>query len=176
VRLARVLGGKLPLPEAVLSKYRARMSEAMAQNLPRWQHTASIDSGGTPNASAVAATMGRLAMHVLEHEPADPVLFLPLVDANLRPAQRRGAADRRADRRSHAHRSQSEPMSGAQRAELLKRIREGAPVASAKRSLTGTCCRAAATPARLHDGEHRWVRRRSCAIAHFFRRHKWRFS
>ena len=129
LRLARVLGGKLPLPEAVLSKYRKRLSDAMAQNLPRWQHTASIDSGGTPNASAVAATMGRLALHVLEHEPADPVLFLPLVDANLRP---RSVAVRLTDVRieDRTLTLTVEPMSGSQRAELLKRIREGAPVAS----------------------------------------------
>jgi hypothetical protein len=130
LRLARILGGKLPLPEAVLSKYRTRMSDAMAQNLPRWQRTAAIDSGGTPNASAVAAAMGRLALHVLEHEPADPVLFLPLVDANLRP---RSVAVRLTDVRieDRTLTLTVEPMSGAQRAELLKRIREGSPVASA---------------------------------------------
>jgi hypothetical protein len=130
LRLVRILGGKLPLPEAVLSKYRTRMSDAMAQNLPRWQRTAAIDSGGTPNASAVAAAMGRLALHVLEHEPADPVLFLPLVDANLRP---RSVAVRLTDVRieDRTLTLTVEPMSGAQRAELLKRIREGSPVASA---------------------------------------------
>jgi hypothetical protein len=130
LRLVRILGGKLPLPEAVLSKYRTRLSDAMAQNLPRWQRTAAIDSGGTPNASAVAAAMGRLALHVLEHEPADPVLFLPLVDANLRP---RSVAVRLTDVRieDRTLTLTVEPMSGAQRAELLKRIREGSPVASA---------------------------------------------
>jgi len=129
LRLVRILGGRLPLPHAVLSSYRNRMAASMARNLPRWQNTATMDAIGTPNSSAVAAAMGRLAMHALENEPADPVLFLPLVDASLRP---RSVAVKLSDVRIENHMLTLTvyPLNSSERAELLARIREGATVAA----------------------------------------------
>ena len=41
---------------------------------------AAIDRSGSPNSSAVAATMGSLLVQILDGKPGEPVLFLPLVD------------------------------------------------------------------------------------------------
>ena len=131
LRLVRVLGGRLPLPDAALSGYRQKLAETMLRNMPRWQATATIDSSGTPNFSAVAAAMGQLALHVLANEPAEPVLFVPLVDSNLHP---RSVAVTLTDVRvvDHTLTLSVQPMTSTERAALLTRIREGGAVASGR--------------------------------------------
>jgi uncharacterized protein YpmS len=87
LELTRVLGGRLPLPEAVLGDYRQRFAGLMAQQMPRWRRSAAIDRHGQPNTSAVCATMGTLLLKIMEHEEADPVLFLPLIESGFVPVK-----------------------------------------------------------------------------------------
>lgn len=122
LELVRILGGRLPLPEAVLGNYRDRLTNAIDRRMPQWRRDAQIDSTGTPNTSAVAAAMGDLAARIIAHEPADAVLFLPMLDQQLRP---RSVPVRLTDL-SIAHRTLTltvQPMTAPERAELLARIR-----------------------------------------------------
>jgi uncharacterized protein YpmS len=80
LRLVRVLGGNLPLPEAVLGNYREELARTMESRLPEWRRLAAIDRSGTLNDSAVSATMGSLLVQMLNDRPGEPVLFLPLLD------------------------------------------------------------------------------------------------
>ena len=78
LELARILGGVLPLPEAMIAKHQQRLTSGIARRLPAWQQSADIDAGGAVNSNAIAASMAKLLIHVLRHEPAEPVLFLPV--------------------------------------------------------------------------------------------------
>jgi len=128
--LVRILGGNLPLPEMVLSRHQTRLRAALMSRLPGWRRTASMDSAGAPNLSAVAAEMSTMALDMLSHEPADPVLFLPLVDASLKarsvPVWLTGVQIE-----NHTLTMQVRPMNAAERDALLKRIREGPPMQQA---------------------------------------------
>jgi uncharacterized protein YpmS len=79
LELARVLGGRLPLPAAVISGYEDRVTSALRRNLPAWQANAAIDNSGAANPSAISASAAKLLFHVLAHEPAEPVLYLPIM-------------------------------------------------------------------------------------------------
>jgi hypothetical protein len=78
VDLVRVLGGKLPLPDAVFAKYRVKLEGAVNRRLPTWQRQARMDATGLPNDAAVSAAMAKLLLNSLHRQPADPVVFLPL--------------------------------------------------------------------------------------------------
>ncbi len=86
-KLVRILGGKLPLPEAMFGSYRDRAINSLQSRLPAWQRGAQIAPNGGSNDSAVAATMARLALQVLHHEPGEPVIFLPVADAKPVPVK-----------------------------------------------------------------------------------------
>jgi len=79
LQLARVLGGRLPLPATVISGYEDRLTSALRRNLPAWQSNAAIDNNGAANPSAISASAAELLFHVLAHEPAEPVLYLPIM-------------------------------------------------------------------------------------------------
>jgi len=80
LELVKVAGGKLPLPDAVWSSYRDKISAALRKRMNLWRNTARIDPSGAANNAAMSLTMARLYFHVILHEPAEPVLFLPLAD------------------------------------------------------------------------------------------------
>jgi hypothetical protein len=122
LQLVRILGGRLPLPEAVLGSYRQRVVDSIHQQMPYWRHTADIDRNGKPNSSAVWATMGTLLINVLDHQPGDPILFLPLVE--------QGSVAVRLTDVTIADRMLSltvQPLSPAERTALMDRIRNGEP-------------------------------------------------
>ncbi len=124
--IERVLGGNLPLPEAVLGDYRARLSRSIASRLPRWRHAAALDRAGSPNTPLILATMSTLLSDVLDERPAEPVLFLPLVD--------QGAVAVKLTHvkiEDHAMTLTVEPLNASDRATLLARVRQGAPTANA---------------------------------------------
>ncbi len=125
VGLDRVLGGNLPRPAAVLGDYRRRLAQSMRQRLPQWRAAAAMDRSGAPNSSAISATMAALLLHVLADEPAYPVLFLPLVD--------RGAVAVKLSAVKVENRALTltvEPLSAAERAALLERIKQGTSAAA----------------------------------------------
>jgi len=78
LQLVQVLGGTLPLPESVISGYEGKIVDALHRQLPGWQRSASFDSGGAANHPLICATLAKLCMRMLNHEPAEPVLFLPI--------------------------------------------------------------------------------------------------
>ncbi len=79
--LVRVLGGKLPLPDVMFDKYRQKVVGALQRRLPSLQNAARIDSKGIPNDSTVQASLTKLLLQSIQHQPSDPVFFLPLLTA-----------------------------------------------------------------------------------------------
>jgi hypothetical protein len=79
LHLVRVQGGRLPLPQAMLQKYVDHARQALQNRLPHWQRNARLDANGAANGYMIAAAMGKLALQTLDHEPAAPVAFLPMV-------------------------------------------------------------------------------------------------
>jgi hypothetical protein len=125
----RVLGGKLPLPEAVLGDYRARLSRSIAQRLPRWRAGSALDRAGAPNTPLILATMSQLLVNVLDNRAADPVLFLPLVGQSAVPVKLTHLSIE-----DHAMTLTVEPLDAQDRAALLERVRQGvSPVNASNR-------------------------------------------
>ena len=75
--LARVLGGRLPLPESAFDGYREKLEQKLKGALPGLQRGAQIKPDGSANDKAVAATLGRLLLCVLDRRPEEAVIFLP---------------------------------------------------------------------------------------------------
>jgi uncharacterized protein YpmS len=124
LELARILGGVLPLPESMISKYEDRLTSGIAKRLPTWQQSADIDANGAVNSNAIAASAAKLLVHMLRHEPADPVLFLPVFGQKGSVPVRIQAVDVNDSEMSMT----IQPMSRDEQAELLKRIRAPEPV------------------------------------------------
>jgi len=78
--LAEVDAGKLPLPDSVWTSQRKKLEGAIARRLPQLKQEAKINAAGAANSPALQAMTAELFFHVMRHEPADPVLFLPLAD------------------------------------------------------------------------------------------------
>jgi len=79
--MMRVLGGKLPLPDVVLEKYRGKVVQQLMNRLPIMQRQAKIDVRGVPNDSTVQASLTKLMLQSIKHEAAEPVFFLPVLTA-----------------------------------------------------------------------------------------------
>ena len=77
MNLVRVLGGILPLPDALWSSKRERMQQYLQAKLPAYQQEAAMMPDGTANSAAASAAMNKLLQSVLHNDPADPVLFVP---------------------------------------------------------------------------------------------------
>lgn len=77
LRLVRVMGGRLPLPEVLWSRYRKTVTDMMVRKLDQLRPGAQIRDDGAANPAAVGAAMNRLLLHAINDEPAEPVLFLP---------------------------------------------------------------------------------------------------
>ena len=75
--LRNVMAGTLPLPKVAWSSYQDRLVESAQARLPEFRREAAIDANGRANTAAVSAAMTELLLHVVNDEPAEPVLFLP---------------------------------------------------------------------------------------------------
>jgi hypothetical protein len=82
LELAQVMAGRLPLPDAVWDSYKTKMLASLNKWIPIWQQTAKIDPQGAANQHAMFVTLGRLMLNASNHQPADPILFLPLVEGS----------------------------------------------------------------------------------------------
>ena len=80
--LVRVMGGRLPLPEALWTTQRTRIVDSLKWRIPTWQPSARIDEQGAANQSAMSVTLGRLVMRAAASQPGDPILFLPVNEAS----------------------------------------------------------------------------------------------
>ncbi|HEX8523871.1 MAG TPA: hypothetical protein VF669_16575 [Tepidisphaeraceae bacterium] len=78
--LVQVLGGRLPLPDAVWDGYKQKMIESLHKWIPIWQQTARVYPQGAANPQAMYVTLSKLVLHAANHEPAESILFLPLVE------------------------------------------------------------------------------------------------
>src|SRR5207249_2649706 len=80
LELVRVAGGRLLLPDLVWGKWRDRIVESLHRQMPQWRQVARIDAAGAANFPAMAVTLSRLLFATARQEPAEPILFLPLVE------------------------------------------------------------------------------------------------
>ena len=117
--LARVLGGRLPLPESAFDKYREKLEAKVRGSLPELQRGADIKPDGSANDKAVAAALGKLLLRVLDRQPEEAVLFLPANQGTRVPVK---LADVDIEGKSIGLTVQL--MTPAERAELLERIKE----------------------------------------------------
>lgn len=87
LKLVRVLGGNLPLPKAVWSAQREKLTEAIARQLPQWQKKAAISPSGTANLDAVDAGLTETFLRVMDDQASEPVIFLPVAGHGAIPAR-----------------------------------------------------------------------------------------
>jgi hypothetical protein len=120
LQIARITGGRLPLPVAVIDDHLGRVRRRIQQSMPRWQRDARIDPQGSANTSAIYATLGRMAIRFSDQQPADAVLFLPLMDKGTMPGKLThiDVGDRSIE-------LTVQPMSPQERTELVNRLRNG---------------------------------------------------
>ena len=78
--LKRVMGGRLPLPDLLWDSQKEKVLAGLRRWIPTWQTAAALDAHGAANEHAVFVALGRLILHAANHEPAAPILFLPLVE------------------------------------------------------------------------------------------------
>jgi hypothetical protein len=78
--LARVMGGRLPLPDVVWESHRTRIVGSLNKWIPIWQQSAKVDPQGMANQQAMFVTLGRLVLKAANHQAGEPFLFLPLVE------------------------------------------------------------------------------------------------
>jgi len=76
LRVVNVLGGQLPLPQAVWGGYRQKLEQSLREKIPQWRAGAKIGPDGA-NGDAVYVAMAELLAHVLNDEPAEPFIFVP---------------------------------------------------------------------------------------------------
>lgn len=124
LELARILGGVMPLPEAMIGKYQEKLTSNIARRLPMWQQSADIDAGGAANSNAIAASAAKLLVHMLRHEPAEPVLFLPVFGQKGSVPVKIQAVDVNDGEMTVT----IQPMTREEQAALLQRIRAPEPV------------------------------------------------
>lgn len=117
--LVRVLGGRLPLPESAFDKYRAKLGKKVSASLPGLQRGAEIKPDGSANDKAVAATLAKLLLRVLDRGPGEAVLFLPANQGTQVPVK---LADVSIEGKSIGLTVQL--MTPQERGALLRRIRE----------------------------------------------------
>jgi hypothetical protein len=121
LRLVQILGGRLPLPEAVIGRYQDRVIAHLAPRLAGWQRSSAFDASGSANSSAIAAVATMQLVHILRHEPAESIVFLPVLGEKGSVPVR--VTNLRVEK--GAMTLTVVPMTHDERAALLQRIRSG---------------------------------------------------
>ena len=124
--LARVLGGRLPLPESAFNGYRKQIEEKLRASLPPLQRAARIAPDGGANDKAVSATMAKLLLRILTRKPEEAVIFLPANQGTQVPVKLTAV-----DVQGKTVAMTVEVMTPEERAALLERIKqplEGPPL------------------------------------------------
>lgn len=78
----KVMGGQLPLPQAIWDVYANKLAAHIQAELPAAQRNAKLRADGSANNQMVEAVLGRMMLHFLHGEPADPVVFLKYAAKN----------------------------------------------------------------------------------------------
>jgi hypothetical protein len=120
LKLSKVLAGRLPIPQGFFDQYRTAGRERLAASLPAWQNRAQLRPDGSANGEAMTVAMGKLFLNVLANEPGEPVLFLPLAERD------RSLPVKLTDVtiKDKSLTLTVMPLNRAERADLLKRIKE----------------------------------------------------
>ncbi len=128
LHLTRVLAGQLPLPEALWSSQRERLTEAVRRKLPQMQRNAHIAPNGEANFDAIGTAMGRLFLQIMENRPGDPIVFVPLFTTNGTqniPVKVTAIAIQPIEPGEQERLTMTvEPLTPAERAEFLHRLRD----------------------------------------------------
>jgi hypothetical protein len=129
MNLVRVLGGILPLPDAMWARQRTKVEQLLESKLPVYQQAAAFAPDGTANAAAASVGMNKLLLAVLRNEPADPVLFVPYDVKKLNrsvPVKITGVSIQ-----NNTLSITAEQMTASERATLLERLRAPADTETA---------------------------------------------
>ena len=78
LNLSQVLGGILPLPDAMWSGKRDSIERTLQRKLPLYQTGADITKEGIANGDAASAAMNQMLLATLKYKPASPVIFVPI--------------------------------------------------------------------------------------------------
>lgn len=78
LKLAHVLGGVLPLPDAAWSGRRASLEQILREKMPMYQEDANISADGIANGDAASAAMNQLLLAMLQYKPTQAVIFVPI--------------------------------------------------------------------------------------------------
>ncbi len=78
--LAKILGGRLPLPQAVLAPHLRKLDNYLTRNMPAWRRRAGSYPSGSIDGDGAATAMGQLLLNSLRNEGADPILCIPIWD------------------------------------------------------------------------------------------------
>ena len=126
LKLASILGGKLPLPtETILAPIRRRLDEQIAQTLPPLQNRAGITTEGSANEAAAKALYAKLLYRTLNDQPSMGAVFLPMLSSH------NSLAPFRVSNVSIVDNTLSFtviPMGADERAALLEQIKEPIPL------------------------------------------------
>jgi len=134
LRLARVLAGELPLPQAVWNSQRDRLLGSLGRHLPGMQQRARIAPNGDANTDAISAAMARLLLQIMHDQAGEPVIFAPLTTTSgtLHLPVRLTSVTIAAPQPGDPERLTLvvEPMSAAQREDFLRRLKEPQPAST----------------------------------------------
>ena len=125
LQLARVMGGRLPLPTSVVTGQRKALIDAVTGNLPTLRQRAKIAPDGAANTEAVGVALADALVRLLSGEAVRPVVFLPVTHpggVDLLPARLTNLAI--ADQTLTVD---ARLLDADERAALLADVREGPP-------------------------------------------------
>ena len=121
MNLVRVMGGVLPLPDAMWASKREKIQAMLKASLAEYQPSASLAADGTANSAAASAEWSKLLLAVLNYESSDPVVFIPYDMKHLNrsvPAKITGIAIQNGTLTMTV-----EQMTAAEREALMERLR-----------------------------------------------------
>lgn len=131
LQLVKVLGGNLPMPEGLWTRQKQRLTGAVSTRLPAFQRQARLDPQGAANTEAVTATMSKLFLQTMDHQPSEPVVFVPIVGRGSVPVRVMQVEVAPAPSGETRLTLTVEAMTPQQRHDFLDRLRSPYPTATA---------------------------------------------
>jgi hypothetical protein len=128
LNLVHVLGGVLPLPDAMWANQRHAIEKTLQSKLPEYQQDAKISPEGIANGDAASASMNQLLLATLHYKPASAVIFIPIELEHL--SQSLPVKITAVSIHDHTVDMTAEQMNDKEREAFLKKLKE--PEESAK--------------------------------------------
>jgi hypothetical protein len=119
LELSDVLAGRLSLPQWSVQKYRTTARNKLKAALPGLQRKAEFRPDGSANSEAMTAAMAKLFLRVLDDEPGQPVVFLPVGNQRSVPVRLTAV-----DIEDKELTLTVKPMNARERSAVLEQIRE----------------------------------------------------